>query len=649
MPTLHFGRQICSTLAEGTSREWLVADGLGGYAMGTVSGLRTRRYHGLLVTAREHPGARSLALAALDLVVVVGDRRIALSTHQWASGAIEPNGHRHLSHFSLIDGVPRWRWTIGDIVIEREVAMVHGAPTVAVHHRLIAADRDVSLELTPLCTWRDAHGERLAGTDPPVEATANGFVFERNLRVAGPSWRPAGAWYRGAYLAEEAARGLNAVEDMWAAGSFEQRLAPGESVSIIATADLTSALPVSAEQVIDGARARARAILGSANTGDETDQQLVLAADQFVVTAASGPSVVAGYPWFGEWSRDTMTSYEGLFLETRRWDEGRALLLRAAGTLSRGMLANTADAGGLEYNTSDATLWFVHAIARHVAVTGDIDLADALAEAVGDIVDHHLVGTRFGIGVDASDGLLSQGEDGWALTWMDARVDGRPVTPRRGKAVDINALWINALGSAAALAHAARRPADKFSALDATARTSFHKGFVRDDGYGLLDLAQSDAIIDAAGSRQVRPNQLLALSLPYAAGGPASVVEVCRRELLTDRGLRSLSPADPAYIGQHRGGPAARDRAYHQGTVWPWLIGPYVDAAFRVGERPATVLDTVADQLLEAGIGSISETADGDAPHGGTGCPFQAWSVAEVLRARRRLLRDSGEISRLQV
>jgi glycogen debranching enzyme len=229
---------------------------------------------------------------------------------------------------------------------------------------------------------------------------------------------------------------------------------------------------------------------------------------------------------------------------------------------------------------------------------------------------------------------------------MDARVDGQPVTPRGGKAVDINALWINALGSAAALATAVGRPADKFLALEATARTAFHKCFGRDDGHGLLDIVAGDS---SDASRQVRPNQLLALSLPFAPGAPASVLEVCRRELLTDRGLRSLSPADPAYIGSHRGDPAARDRAYHQGTVWPWLVGPYVDAALRVGEPPTAVLDGVADQLLEAGIGSISETANGDPPHSGTGCPFQAWSVAEVLLARRRLLADSPEISRRQV
>jgi predicted glycogen debranching enzyme len=376
---------------------------------------------------------------------------------------------------------------------------------------------------------------------------------------------------------------------------------------------------------------------------DEVDALLARAADQFVVTTATGPSVVAGYPWFGEWSRDTMTSYEGLFLSAGRYEEGRDLLLRSAATLSEGMLANTADAGGLEYNTADGTLWFIHAVGRHVAVTGDLDLLAKLDSALDAIIDAHSHGTRFGIKVDPRDGLLQQGAPGWALTWMDARVDGQPITARSGKAVDINALWVNALGTVSDLHRRLGRHAGRWQSLEEFARSSFLTRFARRDH--LLDVVGTTGADDGA----IRPNQLLAVSLPHgpfaASGGGGSsrsdlasaVVSTCRSDLLTSLGLRSLSPHDPAYTGRHRGGPSERDAAYHQGTVWPWLIGPFVDAACATGEPPVDVLDGLVGHLGEFGLGSVSETADGDAPHGATGCPFQAWSVAELLRARRVL------------
>jgi predicted glycogen debranching enzyme len=322
-----------------------------------------------------------------------------------------------------------------------------------------------------------------------------------------------------------------------------------------------------------------------------------------------------------------MTSYEGLFLATKRFDEGRALLQRAASSVSQGMLANTADAGGLEYNTVDAAMWFLHAVARHVDITGDIDLAAELEPVLKDVVAHHVAGTRFGIGVDPSDGLVTHGADGWALTWMDARVDGVPVTPRAGKAVEVNALWVSGLAGLAALQDRVGRNSSAVRALEATARRSFAERFLRPDGRGVFD------VVDGPGGddRSLRPNQLLAVALPNAPlrYRPAVVAAACG-PLVTSLGLRSLAPDDPQYRGRHRGGPAERDRAYHQGTVWPWLIGAYVDAT---GDRG--VLDRLEDHLREWGLGSISETADGDPPHAATGCPFQAWSVAEVLRARR--------------
>jgi predicted glycogen debranching enzyme len=292
------------------------------------------------------------------------------------------------------------------------------------------------------------------------------------------------------------------------------------------------------------------------------------------------------------------------------------------------MLANTADTGSLEYNTVDGTLWFAHALGRHVETTGDSELGAELAPVLGEIVQHHLDGTRYGIRVDSADGLLTQGADGVALTWMDARVDGVPVTQRAGKPVEVNALWLRTLDVAAQLG------IDTYAGQADQAKSSFLRRFVRSDGQGLLDVVDGPGGDDAS----VRPNQLLAVSLPRGAldlGAARAAVATCRDALLTPLGLRSLDPADPRYHPYHRGSPAERDGAYHQGTVWPWLLGPYVDAARRVGVPSDDVLGGIEDHIAEWGVGSISETADGAAPHAASGCPFQAWSVAEILRVRR--------------
>ncbi|MGH8973513.1 MAG: amylo-alpha-1,6-glucosidase, partial [Acidimicrobiia bacterium] len=379
--------------------------------------------------------------------------------------------------------------------------------------------------------------------------------------------------------------------------------------------------------MVAAARQRAGEVVAAARPADGVDATLALAADQFVV---AGPTAVAGYPWFGDWSRDTMTSYEGLFLATGRTGEGGALLERAAASLSEGMLANTADAGGTEYNTVDGTLWFLHALDRHVAATGDLDLAARLLPDLDGIVAAHRAGTRFGIRVDPADGLLTQGAPGWALTWMDARVDGVPVTARTGKPVEVNALWINGLAAVAGLNEQLGKDSSPIRALEATARRSFAARFPRAGGSGLLDVVDGPGGDDA----RLRPNQLLAVSLPYGPSRDPGVVRACV-PLVTSLGLRSLEPADPGYVSRHRGGPAARDRAYHQGTVWPWLLGPYVEASLRTGLDASGLLDGLEDHLAEWGLGSVSETADGDAPHAATGCPFQAWSVAELLRVRR--------------
>jgi predicted glycogen debranching enzyme len=627
-----FGRGVCGSLSEASAREWLLTDGIGGYASGTMSMLQTRRYHGLLMAPTAPAGAsRMLGLSALDVVAVVGDRRYRLATHEWAGGAVDPRGHELVAGFDLDDGVPRWRYDLGDVQLEVEVAMAYGVSAVGVVHRLVAGQ--ARLEVTPLCTWRDQHGERFSARDPQVEATPSGFVFESAYRVDGPGYRPSGTWYRGVHHREESARGLGANEDLWAAGTFSGDLHAGEELSVSATSEL-GMRPVDPVTLVASARARSSTLASRSNgRRDDVDRILVTAADRFVVQTPTGPAAVAGYPWFGEWSRDLFTSYEGLFLCTGRADEGRGVLTRAAGTMSEGMLANTADVGTVEYNTVDATLWFLHALGRHVTHTGDLDLAAELAGTVAAILVAHREGTRFGIAVDPDTGLLRSGASGLALTWMDARIDGLPVTPRAGFPVEIQGLWVNALGTSAEVLGRVRRPAEEWEALEDKARSGFRRMF------HLGPRGLPDVVDDAgAASDQLRPNQLLAVSLPRGPVRDADVMQAvvgaCRRDLVTSVGLRTLAPSDPFYVGLHRGSPADRDRAYHQGTVWPWLIGPYADAIRRSGGDTSGLFDGLELHLAEFGLGSVSETLDGDEPHAATGCPFQAWSVAELIRAR---------------
>jgi predicted glycogen debranching enzyme len=639
-----FGPQVCGTLTAGAAREWLVADGLGGYASGTVSGLRTRRYHALLVVSGEVPARRMVALASLDPVVhTPGGHHVRLATHEWASGAVEPEGHLLLETFELLDGAPRWRWRAGETVLQCDLAMRTGSPQVSVLYTLVAGPA-VDLGVEPLCTWRDAHGERHAG-DLPVEATADGVLVADAYRVSGPGFTLDPQWYLGVYHREEAARGLAPTEDLLRVGHFRARLEPGQRVGISAWAASAEAPPPAA-QVVDAYRARMRGLAAGAT--DPVEATLRQAADAFVVRggahgrsassrAGAGIDVVAGYPWFGAWSRDTMIAYEGLFLATGRADEGRELLRAYAATLSEGMLANTSDTGRVEYNTADATLWLLHAVDRHLTATGDDDLAADLAGRLDDVLRHHIDGTRYGIRVDPSDGLLTQGlapgpgqgPEGSTLTWMDAVVGGVAVTPRRGKAVELNALWINGLSAVTALRGRIGLDAAGLRPLLDRATASFRRAFPGPSGY-LRD------VVDPVGAC-LRPNQLLAYGLPYGPlrGVDDGAVRAVARTLLTPLGLRTLDPSDPAYRGAHRGDPSGRDTAYHQGTVWPWLIGPYADAARAVGLSTDGLLDGLVAHLSEWGVGSVSETADGDPPHDATGCPFQAWSVAELLRTWR--------------
>lgn len=626
-----FGPQVCGDLAVGGRRDWLLGDGLGGYAMGTVSGLRTRRYHGLLTIAGT-PARRHLALASLDATVVLpSGSRVPLAVNEWEGGTVAPQGHLLLERFDLVDGLPRWRWRVGEVVIEREVAMTHGNAGVVVQWRQLAGP-PCELVVQALVTWRDSHGERRGDSELAAEHDAAGVVVESRFRVEGPAWEPDGRWYRNVFMREEAARGLPATEDLWSAGSFHDHLdGPGASTAVRAWG-IDGLPPAPAAEVIRQAATRARATIRSARADCPVEQHLALAADTFVI---AGPDVVAGYPWFGTWSRDTMIAYEGLFLETGREADGRELLLGYGGRLEGGMLANTADTGTLEYNTVDGTLWFVHALDRHVHRTGDADLAVAAAPWLRATIDAHLAGGRFGIRVD-SDGLLTQGRPGVALTWMDARIGDVAVTPRIGKPVEVNGLWINALSVANDFLGRAGAPHDDVERLERAARSAFTSRFTAGSH-------QVPDVVDGpdGDDTRIRPNQVITASLPHGPAMPEGWIDAVR-DLLTPLGLRTLHTQESAYRGEHSGDPHARDTAYHQGTVWPWLVGPYVSAMLRAGKVPGAVLAGLEAHLEEWGLGSVSETANGDPPHHATGAPFQAWSVAEVLRARRMLEHAAG-------
>jgi predicted glycogen debranching enzyme len=621
------GAQLCSDISAGSTREWIVPDGCGGYAMGTVCGLRTRRYHALLVAAGEHPGDRRVALAALDPVVQVNGTSTSLGIHEWASSAISPTGHTLLESFTLRDGLPYWRWRIGETVLERSLAMVHGRPAVGIVHRLLAGP-PVTLTLHAAGTWRDAHGERYAsGPAPTMEPVADGVVVDGAYRLAGPGFVADGSWWLGAHLREEAARGLVADEDLWSIGSFTRVLAPGESLELTAWVGDIGSPPPPAAAIVDAEIVRRTALLATARVRDHIDATFALAADAFVV---NGPDIVAGYPWFGAWSRDTMTSYEGLLLTPNRADEGRDLLRRYADAVCDGMLPNTADTSGpgaIDFHSVDAPLWFIHAVGRHVAVTGDTDLTVELAPVLSSIIAAYADGTRFGIGTDAR-GLITAGTPDTSLTWMDARVDGKPVTSRSGSPVEINALWINALGVMEALTGAPAIAARRTSAIAA-----FTSAFAPAGG------SRPDVVTPSGVDLSIRPNQLLAYSLPYGPLHGQPVGDAIGTALLTPLGMRTLAPDSPDYRGRHLGDGRARDLAYHQGTVWPWMIGPYVSARHAAGQPIDGLLDGLVAHLHDYGLGSVSETACGDAPHVATGCPFQAWSVAQAWMAYRLITR----------
>ena len=646
---ISFGREICGDLDAALHREWLVTNGLGGYASGTVAGVNTRRYHGLLVASLSPPVERTVLVTGLVERATYLGRTYELSTHEFADGALGGNGYRYVESFRLDGTMPVWTYAIADALIERRVFMAHGANTSYVTYRVVRASAPVSLELTPLTTRRDFHALSRPSepqiTEAPGEvAVLYGDGAPLRIKAEGAEFEAGGGWWWNFRYREEAARGLDDRSDAYAPGTFHGEAGAGETVSLIFTVE--TATPATTAAALDESRARTRYLLriAEATTSDPVVQQLVLAADQFIVDRRpAGRTLIAGYHWFNDWGRDTMIALPGLTLATRRFDDAASILRAFAGHVRDGLLPNNfPDREGAEpgYNTADASLWYFIAVRAYALATGDSVLTTELLPVLREIAEHHIAGTRYGIGVDPADGLLRAGEPGVQLTWMDAKVGDWVITPRIGKPVEINALWYNALGFLAE-SLAARGDADaaRFAALAHQCRESFIDRFTRDDGRGLKDVVDGPDGDDPS----VRPNQIFAVSLPYPLvdGDLArSIVDTVAQELLTSFGLRSLSPSDTAYRGDYGGDQLSRDSAYHQGPVWSWLIGAFVEAYVRVyGDRDAALafLKPFADHLRDAGLGSISEIFEGDAPHWPRGCVAQAWGVAEVLRVWRTL------------
>jgi predicted glycogen debranching enzyme len=672
-----FGPEICGDLEAAEHREWLVTNGIGGFASGTVAGSATRRYHGLLLAALTPPAGRTHLIGALDEVVTVGDAAYELATHRWASGAVAPQGHRLLSRFSLEGTIPAWLYQAGPAQIEKRIWMRHGANTTYVRYTVLDSSEPVSFELKALVNYRDFHSTTHAGSSPyewqmrvePVEAGLRITAFDGAapfyLKSAGASAEVRHTWYRDFFYARERDRGLDDREDLLLAAAFRVTLEKSQSLTLVfsteaaAGTDGETELAAERDRQSEILRTASSATVSAAAGGQSTESptwlpQLLLAADQFLASRPlpgqpEGKTVIAGYHWFGDWGRDTMIALPGLALATGRAPVARQILLAFARFVDGGMLPNNfPDAGGgpPQYNTIDATLWYFEAIRQYFQQTSDRAALTELFPVLEAIIAAHVAGTRYNIHVDPADGLLYGGGPGVQLTWMDAKIGDWVVTPRTGKPVEINALWLNALACMKQFARELGRPPENYDALAAQAESSFDR-FWNADGNFCFDVI--DCPVRQAGENSVandpalRPNQILAVALPESPLSPErqkAIVDACAAQLLTPFGLRSLAPGEPSYIGAYAGSPRERDAVYHQGTVWGWLLGPFALAHYRVyRDRDAALafLEPLARATSVYGLGTLAEVFDGDAPHRPGGCIAQAWTVAEVLRALRSL------------
>jgi predicted glycogen debranching enzyme len=661
MRSIGFGREICglSTIAAG--REWLVTNGIGGYASGTVSGALTRRYHGLLFAALQPPLGRTLLLTKLDETAHYGDIPYNLYTNHWQNNVIEPQGYLNIEHFALEGTLPTWQFAIADALLQKQIWMQQGQNTTYVQYTLQRSTLPLKLTLKALVNYRDYHGNTTANgwqmQSEPVECGLRVVAFpgavpfylfsaSQEDGTQSPALAPAHTWNFGFDLPLERQRGLSDREDHLHIATWETILQPGETITFIASTEPNPEL--NGMVALQSRRHYEQQLLqqwqtaqsGLADTAPDWIRQLVLAADQFIVdrplpNQPTGKTIIAGYHWFGDWGRDTMISLPGLTLTTGHLETARSILLTFAKYINQGMLPNRfPDAGEVpEYNTVDATLWYFEAIRHYYKATQDKMLLQDLFPVLLDILDWHRRGTRYQIQVDPTDGLLYAGQAGVQLTWMDAKVGDWVVTPRIGKPVEINALWYNALRTMAQFATNLGQSAREYDALANTTLISFKRFWNTDKGYCYDVIDGPDG-----NSADLRPNQLFAISLPESpleSPQQRSIVDICGQRLLTSYGLRSLSPDHLNYQGQYGGDQVQRDGAYHQGTVWGWLLGPFVLAHLRVyGDRAQArkFLSPMADHLMNDGVGSLSEIFEGDAPMNPCGCIAQAWTVAEVLR-----------------
>jgi predicted glycogen debranching enzyme len=649
-------------------REWLVTNGLGGYAAGTVSGVATRRYHGLLIAALPAPFGRTMMLNHLSELIRLPDgSQVLLGGQERPGGALEVHGAGHLTQFRLDAGLPVWRYEIEGWVIEKQVLLLHRQNTVHVTYRLLGGDATLRLKLRPSVHFRPH--------DAPVSTELGGpyrfLAVEDRYEIQGapvlPPLRLLLCGRRGSFTLEghhlqevlyriEESRGYEAHGELWSPGHFRVDLrGDAEATLIASTENWETILALKPDAARDAERERRRRLVALADPAARTGPgaELVMATDQFIITPAGRVedaararaagdevrTIIAGYHWFTDWGRDTMISLEGLTLTTGRHIEAGYILRTLAHAIRDGLIPNLFPEGRKEglYHTADATLWFFHAIGRYLDYTSDRETLQLLLPKLLDVIDHHLRGTCFGISVDPADGLLRQGAEGYQLTWMDAKVGDWVVTPRRGKAVEINALWYNALRLLEGWLRqeCGAEPAQPIGELANRVYRSFNERFWYAEGSYLYDVIDGVRGDDAA----CRPNQVFAIALPNPVLDRSrweAVLSVVRNRLLTPVGLRSLAPGHPDYKAKYYGDLRSRDAAYHQGTVWSWLIGPFIDAWLKVHPEDRTgarrFLEGPTDHLAQACIGSISEVFDAEEPFTPRGCVAQAWGVAEVLR-----------------
>jgi predicted glycogen debranching enzyme len=661
---VQFGREVCGNLEIAESREWLVTNGLGGYASGTVAGTTTRRYHGLLVAALQPPVKRTVLVNSLDETVKYHGNIFSLATNRWKSGFVSPTGYIQIESFHLEGAKPVWRYALEDALIEKRIWMKRGENTTYVSFSLIRGRGPIELDAKVLVNHRDfhltTHGATWNTRIEPIEQGMEVIAFEGAspmfLKSASGSWTQKNEWYRDYFLPAEQERGLDDQEDRLYAAQFHCQLRTGESATLVLSTERNA--------VLDGEEARTAQSnhevklfqtwqeQHAKTCGLSSDEepswlwQLVLAADQFIVERvlpdqAEGRSIIAGYHWFNDWGRDTMIALPGLTLTMGRPEIARKILLSITRFVDAGMLPNNFPdtETAPQYNTADATLWLFEAMRQYFENTQDWETLQQLFPVLAGIVDAHVHGTRYNIKVDPADALLYSGSPAVQLTWMDAKVGDWVVTPRTGKAVEINALWINALQTMAGFAGLLARPREGYQRLAEKATRSFQKFWNedRDCCFDVIDTPSSDRDV------LLRPNQIFAVSLPaspLSASQQKAVVEIVAEQLLTSHGLRSLGPFEPGYKGQYGGGPRERDSAYHQGTAWGWLLGPFALAHYRVYKDAAlaqSFLEPLGQTITSGGLGTLGEIFNGDAPFAPAGAIAQAWTVAEIVRVWQTL------------